>query len=205
MSVLIVDYGLCNLNSIRRAVEICGANSFISSDPKDIKTAERIILPGVGAFGDAMKNIRSTGWDKAIEEEVIGLGIPLLGICLGMQLLADSSEESPGIEGLGLIPGKVKLLQPTNPEERIPHIGWNEIYTTCDSPLLQGINEGTDFYFVHSYHFETESKENVAATTPYCTEFTSVVQKNNVYGTQFHPEKSVPAGFKILKNFLEVC
>ena len=204
MSVLIIDYGMSNLGSIRRALEECGADVIVSDNPDDLKLAERIILPGVGSFGDGMKNLREQGWIDKIKKEIFNNNIPLLGICLGMQLLADKGYEGGEYEGLGLIPGEVKKLQPDSTEERIPHIGWNEIRKVTSNKLLEDITDGSDFYFVHSYYFEVKNTENIIAYTPYCGQFPSVINAGNIYGTQFHPEKSIPTGFKLLKNFLNL-
>jgi glutamine amidotransferase len=202
-SVLIVDYGLCNLDSVSRAIEECGGSAFVTNQPSAARTASRIILPGVGSFTEGMRSIREMGWDKALTEEVLGSGIPILGICLGMQLLASQGVEGGGMEGLGFIPGQVVRLEKKD-EERIPHIGWNEVHQTSeDIPIFEGIPQGKDFYFVHSYHFCPEDRGHVLATTPYCGSFVSAVGSENILGTQFHPEKSLGIGFQLLKNFLK--
>jgi glutamine amidotransferase len=199
--VAIVDYGMCNLDSIRRAVEECGGNPRITDDVREIAQAERIVLPGVGAFADAMSNLRERKLDLVLREQAANR-VPLLGVCLGMQLLADAGEEGVGAEGLGLIPGRVVRLQPTEDSPRIPHIGWNEVYARSDSPLFQGIGAGKDFYFVHSFHFQCADAAHAAASTPYCGGFTSVVARDSIMGVQFHPEKSQKVGFALLRNFL---
>jgi imidazole glycerol-phosphate synthase subunit HisH len=204
MSVVIIDYGMSNLNSIQRALEECGArNPIISNDPSDLKIADRIILPGVGAFGDGIEHLRSRGWIETIQEEVLHNKIPLLGICLGMQLLASRGFESGQHQGLDLIPGSVIKLNSTMSDEKIPHVGWNEVHYSRDNHLFDGIQEGRDFYFVHSYHFVPEEAEDIIGTTPYCGEVVSAINRGNVFGTQFHPEKSVPSGFAVIKNFLD--
>lgn len=202
MNVLIIDYGMSNLGSIKRSLEECGAIVKISDNPKDLCTATRIILPGVGAFSDGMKNLRNKGWIDPIKYEISNNQISILGICLGMQLLADRSYEGGDFEGLGLIHGEVKKLDSPNKKERVPHMGWNEVYKLKTSPLLNNIPNGSDFYFVHSYHFVANNPDHVIASTPYCGEFASVVQMDNIMGTQFHPEKSQLYGFQLLKNFL---
>jgi imidazole glycerol-phosphate synthase subunit HisH len=202
--VLIIDYGMSNLGSIKRALEECCAEVVISDDPKNIKFANRIILPGVGAFADGIKNLRKLGFVSAIREIICNHNIPFLGICLGMQLLANKGYEGGEEEGLGLIPGAVKRLEPSDSSTRIPHIGWNEVYKTRDNPLFADIPDGTDFYFVHSYHFIVENSENIIAKTPYCGGFISAVTLGNIFGVQFHPEKSGKIGFQVLKNFLNI-
>lgn len=204
MSVLIIDYGMGNLGSVCRAFEECGADVFISEDPESIKNASHIVLPGVGAFGDGMTNLKNKGWDIAIRDATFGEKIPFLGICLGMQLMADRGEESGDDKGLGLIAGEVVRFVPKNDAERVPHVGWNEIYPKNDHPLFLNIVKGSDVYFVHSYHFKAKNSENILATTPYCGEFISAVGSENIFGTQFHPEKSSRTGFQILKNFLNL-
>ncbi|MDT8903909.1 imidazole glycerol phosphate synthase subunit HisH [Anaeroselena agilis] len=202
MHVLVIDYGMSNLGSIRRALEECGASVVVSDDPRDIQNASHIVLPGVGAFGDGMRNLNDQGWTEKLRQTVREDGIPLLGICLGMQLLADKGHEGGEHAGLGLVPGEVRRFVATADHERIPHVGWNEIKRTADSPLLDNIGDGTDFYFVHSYHFVAGEQRCVLATTPYCGTFHAVVAKDNVFGVQFHPEKSGPMGFRLLSNFL---
>lgn len=201
MKVLVVNYGMGNLGSVRRAFEDCGAEVLVSDDPKAISEVERIVLPGVGAFPDGMANLIAGGWPEKLCEALLNPRLSLLGICLGMQLLADVGDEIVETAGLGLIPGRVTKLAPVN-GERIPHIGWNELQITQKSPLLRGVCNLTDFYFVHSYVLTPSNAEFIQATTPYCGSFPSVVSARNVYGTQFHPEKSSRAGFQVIKNFL---
>lgn len=201
--VAIIDYGLCNLDSIRRAVEMCGGDPVVTDEPKDLGSANLLILPGVGAFGVAMRNLKARGMDQAIREQV-GAGIPMLGICLGMQLLASRSTEGGNSDGLDLIPGDVVLLKEQGAGDRVPHIGWNSIQAQHpNDPLLADVADNTDFYFVHSYHVQCKAAADVVASTPYCGSFTSIIRRENVVGTQFHPEKSQRAGFRLLTNFLE--
>ena len=204
MSVVIVDYGMSNMNSIQRALEECGAPNPIATDnPKDIRTADRIVLPGVGAFGDGIEHLKAQGWIEVIREEVLENKIPLLGICLGMQLLASKGFESGQHDGLDLIPGNVKKLEPVEENEKIPHVGWNEVHYSRDNHLFNGIPDGRDFYFVHSYHFVPDDPKDIIGTTPYCGGVVSAINRGNVFGTQFHPEKSIPSGFELIKNFLD--
>lgn len=202
-TVAIVDYGMCNLDSVSRAVEECGGTPVVTGDKLDIESAEYIILPGVGSFADAMKEIRKRSLDTVLKEQIIDRNIPFLGICLGMQLMATKGSEGDAVEGLGIIDGEVKCLIPDSKETRIPHIGWNEVKHTNSSLLFKGIESGKDFYFVHSYHFCC-SEENVVARTPYCGEFVSAVAKGMAFGVQFHPEKSQKAGFQVIRNFLSL-
>jgi glutamine amidotransferase len=200
--VAIVDYGMCNLDSVRRAVEECGGHPVVTDEQGDIEAADRIILPGVGAFPDAMRNLVDRGLHKVLEEQVLTQAAPFLGICLGMQLLASVGFEGEETPGLGWIDGEIRRLVPTEQDRRIPHVGWNEVVPKPGSPLFDGIDSGADFYFVHSYHFVCRSPDNVEATTPYCGGFTSVVARGDVHAVQFHPEKSQRNGLQLLRNFL---
>lgn len=203
-TVAIIDYGMCNLDSVCRAVEECGGQPIVTDQMCEIASANRIILPGVGAFPDAMSNIKQRSLDHILQERVLDKQIPLLGICLGMQLLASKGLEFTETEGLDLIPGIVVPFYPSNEDIRIPHIGWNEVYPTRPSILFDGIPSGKDFYFVHSYHFCPSDKADILATTPYGDGFVSAVQRDLIFGIQFHPEKSQRLGFALLKNFLAV-
>lgn len=201
MSVYMIDYGMGNLLSVKRAFEKCGADVIITQNPAELLQASHIVLPGVGSFRDGMKNLRENHWVEILNQIVRENRVPILGICLGMQLLADKGYEIEETKGLGYIPGKVVLMQ-AGVKERIPHVGWNEVHIKNESSILNGIKDKTDFYFVHSYHFDVERQENIVATTPYGGDFVSVVNKDLVFGTQFHPEKSQKAGFQLIKNFL---
>ncbi|MDD5217749.1 MAG: imidazole glycerol phosphate synthase subunit HisH [Candidatus Omnitrophica bacterium] len=203
MKVLVVDYKMGNLGSVRRSFEECGAEVTISNQPKDLENAEKFVLPGVGAFKDGMARLESEGWVPKIKE-AIGDGVPMLGICLGMQLLAAKGFEGGEISGLNLIPGEVKRFVPPAENERIPHIGWNEVYSTQGAVLFDQIPSGTDFYFVHSYHFVPHDPANILAETPYCGRFVSAVMADRVFGVQFHPEKSGKPGFALIRNFLKI-
>lgn len=204
-SVAIIDYHLCNLDSIARAVAECGAEVAVTDDPRTLSNVDRIILPGVGSFGAAMANLSSAGFDTALREAVIGRGLPLLGICLGMQLLGQRGTEHGDHAGLSLLHGTVVRLDPaaaTDPTPaRVPHIGWNDVTMTKPSPLFEGIADGTDFYFVHSYHLESPADQTLA-TVDYCGRTVAAAGRDNVMAVQFHPEKSQAAGFRLLRNFL---
>jgi glutamine amidotransferase len=202
MTVLVVDYGMGNLPSVARALEECGADVEVSDDPGSIKRAERLVVPGVGAFADASRNLFDRGWVEPLRRAVLEEHLPLLGICLGMQLLADGGDEGGQAAGLGLIPGRVLHLEASSATERIPHVGWNELYPAKTSRILEGIPEGSDFYFVHSYHFVPAAMDDVLARTPYCGGFVAAVEHDNVVGCQFHPEKSSRIGRRLLRNFL---
>jgi glutamine amidotransferase len=197
----IIDYGMGNLDSVRRATEECGAQPIIAATPNILREANYIILPGVGVFKDAMQALNSAGFTPVLRDLVLGTKVPLLGICLGMQLLADTGTECGTTQGLGLIPGIVDRLKTNDPAERIPHVGWNDVNPVRELPLFNGIRTGCDFYFVHSYHFIPSSPGTVVARTPYCGEFVSCVGRENIVGTQFHPEKSQQAGLQLLRNF----
>lgn len=199
--VAIVDYGMCNLDSVGRAVEECGGKADVTADPRDLEVADRIILPGVGAFPDAMRALHQSGLATAISEQVLAEGVPLLGICLGMQLLARSSDEVEPTEGLGLIDAEVVRFVPTA-GERVPHVGWNEVEPSPGAALFAGVPPRADFYFVHSFHVVCAEAADVAATTPYCGTFVAAVERGAVFGTQFHPEKSQGHGLAVIRNFL---
>ncbi len=199
IETVIVDYGMGNLRSVEKAVEAVGGRPLISGDPDIVRQAKRLILPGVGAFGDAMENLRRHKLDDAIRESV-NAGKPLLGLCLGLQLLFRESEEFGKHEGLNLIPGRVRRFQEAG--LRVPHVGWNQIEGTQPNPLLTGISEGAYFYFVHSYYVEPDNREHVLRWTSYGGRFCSIACKDRVWGAQFHPEKSQDSGKKLLRNFL---
>ena len=199
--IAIVDYGVGNLFSLTSSFNAIGVEVVITSDVETIKKADKLILPGVGAFGDASKKLTESGLDKIILEEVAKKK-PLLGVCLGMQMLFDESHEFGTYKGLGLIKGKVVYIDLPS-EYKIPHIGWNALNFKKQSPILKYINQNDYVYFVHSYH-AIDCDEALIATTDYGKELTAIVQKDNVYGCQFHPEKSGDVGLKILKAFAEI-
>jgi glutamine amidotransferase len=202
MKVALIDYGMGNLGSVRRAIGELGAEPLLADAPAKLGAADRIILPGVGAFSDGMRLLEAGGWTRAIRAQA-DAGKPVLGICLGMQLLAARGLEGGDNEGLGLIPGEVQPLASLGCELRIPHVGWNSVAVRDRSAgMMLGIPDGTDFYFVHSYAFQPRDAADVVATTEYGIPIAAVVARGKVMGTQFHPEKSSRAGFRLLRNFL---
>ena len=198
----VIDYGVGNLFSLSSSLRAIGEEAVITSDPAVIRKAERLVLPGVGAFGDAVNKLKAGGLDRCIAEEALS-GKPLLGICLGMQLLFEKSYEYGEHSGLGLISGEVVPMQGTLPEQlKIPHIGWNQLAFTKPSPLFQYIKNGDCVYFVHSF-YATGCDSAVIATAEYGKPLTAAVQKNNIFGCQFHPEKSGSVGLDILRVFCQ--
>ena len=202
--VAVVEYGMGNLDSVLRALEECGSDGIITSDPREIERANFIILPGVGAFSKGISNLRSRGLEDVLCEQVLQRKIPVLGICLGMQLFASIGHEGQPTDGLGWLEGEVVRLQPQTATERVPHIGWNEIHMRGRSKLFDGIPDRSNFYFVHSYFLQCQVEVDVVAITPFCGSIASVVQRENIFGTQFHPEKSQKLGFRLLQNFLDL-
>ena len=201
--IRIIDYGVGNLFSLKSSLRAIGIDADYTGNPAEIRKADKLILPGVGAFRDAREALRSTGLDRVVQEEA-GKGKALMGICLGMQMLFDRSYEYGEYEGLGLIPGEIVPMEGRIPKDLpIPHIGWNELMLKQPSPLMKNTANGDYVYFVHSYYAETPA-EYVIATTDYGVEMTAAVQKDNVYGCQFHPEKSSEVGLSILKAFCEL-
>lgn len=201
--IAIIDYGVGNLFSLVSSLKAIGVDAVVTGDSQVIKSADKLILPGVGAFADAAKKLRDTGLDKVVLEEA-NRGKPLMGICLGMQMLFEKSFEYGEHQGLGLISGQVIPMENTIPLNlKIPHIGWNALKFKQKSPIFKYINEGDCVYFVHSYYAENCDK-NLIATSEYGKELTAAVQKGNIYGCQFHPEKSGKVGLNILKAFSEI-
>ncbi len=196
----IIDYGVGNLFSLKSSMAAIGAEAVVTRDPAVIAAADHLILPGVGAFGDAAEKLKSAGMFSLVQEEA-KKGKPMLGICLGMQLLFDRSSEYGVHEGLGLVPGEVREIEGVIPANLdIPHMGWNALHFLKESPLFEGLQEGTHVYFVHSYAaFDCDA--HLLATAEYGVPLTAAVQNGNVFGTQFHPEKSGEMGLRILKNF----
>lgn len=199
----IVDYGVGNLYSLERSFHAIGEQVTVTADPKVLMAADKLLLPGVGAFGDAAEKLRVTGLDELVKEQAAS-GKPLLGICLGMQLLFEEGHEYGIHPGLGLIPGQVRPIREAVPGElKIPHMGWNALNQTKPSPLMKDIRQGDCVYFVHSYH-GVNCGEYTIATAEYGAELTAAVQKDNVFGCQFHPEKSGAVGLKILRAFAQM-
>ncbi len=197
--IAIIDYDAGNMKSVENALDHLGEQCEITRDVEKIRNAEKVILPGVGAFGDAMEKLKSFGLVDVIRETA-GKGTPFLGICLGLQLLFESSEESPGVPGLGILPGKVVAL-PETPGFKIPHMGWNSLEVREGKKLFLGLPEKPYVYFVHSYYLRAENEEDVAARTEYITSVDASVEHGNIFACQFHPEKSGETGLQILKNF----
>lgn len=195
--ITIIDYKSGNLRSISNSFKKIGSQALITDDPSVIADAKHLVLPGVGAFGTAMENIEPF---KDVIYEHIDDGKPFLGICLGLQVLLSSSDEAPGVKGLDVFKGHVARI----PEGRkIPHMGWNQITLSKDCPILEGV-DGRDFYFVHSYHAVLDDDENLSATADYGFDVTAAISKDNVFATQFHPEKSGEHGLRILRNFVDL-
>lgn len=198
MSIGIVNIGIGNLGSLRNALYSQGWDSELVSKPSDLARLTHLLLPGVGAFCDAVKRLNDSGLVEPIRRFAAG-GHPIMGICLGMQLLAESGTEGGDVEGLGLVPGRVVHIEASG--LRLPHVGWNNAYQERSHPLLEGIRNDVDFYFVHSYRFEAAQACNVLAYTEYGERFASIIGQGNVVGAQFHPEKSQSNGLRLLDNF----
>ncbi len=198
----IIDYGLGNLRSVQGAVAKLGFAAEVTSDPKRLAAADKLILPGVGAFGDGMRNLNTRGLVEPLGELVVAAGKPILGICLGFQLIAAESEEFGQHKGLGWIPGRVVRIEPGDTRLRVPHVGWNDFTPTRDCILFNGVPADALFYYVHSYHLVANDND-IVGTCDYGGPVAAAVQRGNVFGTQFHPEKSQRHGLAVLKNFLE--
>lgn len=197
--IAIIDYGMGNLRSVQKAIEAVGHEAEVTSDPDRVRKASKVILPGVGAFADAIAELRSSGLGEAFREAVIA-GRPCLGVCLGLQLLFDVSEEDGIHEGLGLLPGRVVRFQPA-PGLKIPHMGWNTLRIRRDAPILRGLGPNPSVYFVHSYYAVPARAEDVAAEADYPSPFAAVVWRENLMACQFHPEKSQRVGLAMYANF----
>lgn len=197
--ITIIDYGMANLGSVHKAFEAVGVEACISSRPEDLKGSSHIVMPGVGAFGDSMKNIRAIGMDDAIRE-IIADGVPFLGICVGLQVLFTIGEEKGIHQGLNVFRGRVPVFT----EGLVPQIGWNQAHFLRDDPLVEGIPNHSYFYFVHSYYVLPEDRSIVIADTDYHIDYASIVGGDRVWGVQFHPEKSQEMGMRILRNFAKI-
>ena len=200
--IAIIDYDAGNIKSVEKALKLLGQDVVVTRDAETILNADRVILPGVGAFGDAMGKLHDYGLVEVIHK-VVEKKIPFLGICLGLQLMFESSEETPGVEGLGLLKGKVVKI-PDNGELKIPHMGWNSLHFQNHGRLFANLPQDSYVYFVHSYYLQAEDESIVKATTEYSTCIHASVEKDNVFACQFHPEKSSEVGLTILKNFCEI-
>jgi glutamine amidotransferase len=200
--IAIVDYGMGNLRSVEKAFEKLGVPTCVTSTPEEVAGANAVVVPGVGAFGDAMHELEKRNLTAVVTDQA-ARGIPLLGICLGQQVFFEESEESPGIRGLGLLSGKVKRFPKMG--LKVPHMGWNSLTIREGSRLFDGIPDGSFFYFVHSYYVEAQASECIAAWCEYGIRFTAAVEKDNIFGVQFHPEKSQKVGLQVLANFARIA
>lgn len=200
--IAVIDYDAGNLKSVEKALKFLGQESFITRDRKEILAADKVILPGVGAFGEAMEHLKKYELDKVIHE-VVEKQTPFLGICLGLQLLFEGSEESCGVEGLHILDGEIVKI-PDKPGLKIPHIGWNSLHLQNQGRLFEGISEGAFVYFVHSFYLKAKEEEIVKASTDYSVNIHASVEKENVFACQFHPEKSSSVGLQILQNFAKI-
>lgn len=200
--IAIIDYDAGNIRSVEKALKFLGQDVKITRDPEEILSAEKVILPGVGAFGDAMRKLKEYGLDQVIRKTA-GKGTPFLGICLGLQLLFERSDEAPGVEGLGILKGEILRL-PEKEGYKIPHMGWNSLELIHNGRLFQDLPEDPYVYFVHSYYLKAADETIVKARTEYTTVIDASVEQGNVFACQFHPEKSSETGLKILKNFVEL-
>jgi imidazole glycerol-phosphate synthase subunit HisH len=198
----VIDYGMGNLLSVVNALELLGADVAVCTRPEQLNPCDRVVLPGVGAFGDCMSNLKQSGIIETLEQVVRKDGRPFLGICLGMQALAKRSGEGSPCDGLGWIDAEVVLLTPGESKLRIPHMGWNDIAPSPEAPLFRGLPDSPEFYFVHSYHVRCADRSVVSAECDYGGTFTAAVTQDNICATQFHPEKSQFCGLQVLANFL---
>ncbi|MBI2642560.1 MAG: imidazole glycerol phosphate synthase subunit HisH [Candidatus Wildermuthbacteria bacterium] len=201
----IVDYNMGNVQSVLNAFELLGAEARITKKKEDFENAKAIVLPGVGAFGDAMANLKKFGLLNILNQEILSKKKPFLGICLGLQLLAQEGEEMGTFPGLGWVTGKTVKIQPTDASLKIPHMGWNNLDIRSFDGLYKDIEQNAVCYFVHSYHLEPLDANIITATAPYGQNITASIQKDNIFGVQFHPEKSQGAGLKLLENFISLC
>jgi len=201
--VILIDAGTGNLRSVQKALESIGANVELTGEPAKVSSARRVVLPGVGAFGDFMSGLRARGLEEAVKE-IVGRGVPMLGICVGMQALFEVGEEMGEHKGLGLLAGKVTRFAESL-SVKVPHTGWNQVEVRKPTPLFDQVKDGTYVYFNHSYYCQAGNVSDVSATTEYGLTYACAVQRGNIFGVQFHPEKSQAVGLRILKNFLEAA
>ncbi len=202
--ISIVHCGIGNLQSVLNALASMGHAATVAETPADLKGATRLILPGVGSFRQSAEKLKADGWKAALDDMVLGAKVPVLGICLGMQLIAQWGDEHGGAEGLGWIEGRVQMIPRTTPDLRLPHVGWNDIDILRDLPLFKGLGTERSCYFVHSFQFVTDRPEDRAAVTDYGGPVTAAVARDNIFGVQFHPEKSHHVGLTILDNFVRM-
>lgn len=200
--IAVIDYDAGNIKSVEKALQLLGEEVVVTGERETLLSADKVILPGVGAFGDAMAAIRRQGLDQVIRR-ITDRGVPFLGICLGLQLLFERSDEAPGVDGLGILKGEI-LKIPETPGMKIPHMGWNSLRLENDGRLFSGIPDNPYVYFVHSYYLKAADERIVKASTEYCTHIHASVEKDNVFACQFHPEKSSDVGLQILKNFVKL-
>ena len=206
--IAVIDYGMGNLRSVQKALEVVGAKTRVISKPADLKKCDKLVFPGVGAFGDAMKELKRLGLVKPIKDAIADAK-PFLGLCLGLQLLFEKSEEAPGVKGLGVLKGEVKRFRFKDKTLKVPHMGWNNIAYSVEriayrEKILRNVPDNSYMYFVHSYYVKPKDKAVILTTTDYGIGFVSGVCKDNIYGFQFHPEKSQDIGLRILKNFVNI-
>jgi imidazole glycerol-phosphate synthase subunit HisH len=204
LSIVVIDYGMGNLHSVSKALESVGADVVVSSSPKDVQEAEKIVLPGVGSFAQGMQHLKELGLVPVLTEEVLEKKKLFLGICLGMHLIAESGDEGGETGGLGWIKARVERFSFPNNGFKVPHMGWNNVDLVNDSPLFERLRNPVDLYFVHSYHFVPEDKTLIKASCDYGQRFAAAVSKDNIHLFQFHPEKSQQVGQKILENFINM-
>ena len=204
MTVAVIDYNMGNIGSVVNACELIGSSVFVANKPNKLTEADKIILPGVGAFGDGISNLLRFGWVESLEEEIRRKGKPFLGICLGMQLLATTGTENGLHEGIGWIEGVSDVLDIKDTDLRLPHIGWNDVKIINHGKLFKDIDDNSDFYFLHSYHLVPKNKNIITSVCEYGVQFSASLQFGNIYATQFHPEKSQKSGLSFLQNFLNL-
>ncbi len=200
--IAVIDYGMGNIHSVRKAIESCGGEVLVTNKPFELKSCDKVVLPGVGAFGDAARELEETGLSGALRGAAHENKY-FLGICLGLQLLYDASEENPDARGLGIFKGSVRKFRPSA-GFKVPHMGWNQLEKRAECPLLKKVPDAADVYFCHSYYVEPVERETAVCTTRYGVDFASLVWKDTIFGVQFHPEKSQMTGLQIIRNFVEL-